>query len=62
MLHITVACYFSKPNLIYTPIPKAWALNLALYLKAQVLNLALYLKAQALRNTQALNLTLFLKA
>jgi len=34
MLHIIVACYFSTPNLIYTPIPKAQALNLALYLKA----------------------------
>jgi len=41
MLHITVACYFSTSNSIYTPIPKAQALNLALYLKAQALNLTL---------------------
>ena len=66
MLHITVACYFSTPNLIYTPILKARALNLALYLKAQALNLALYLKAQTLNLTlylkaQALNLALYLK-
>jgi len=56
MLHITVACYFSTPNLIYTPILKAQALNLALFLKAQALNLVLFLKAQAL------NLALFLRA
>jgi len=63
MLHKTVACYFSTPNLIYTPIPKAQVLNLALYPKAQALNLALYLKAQALNlaqylKAQALNLAL----
>jgi len=56
MLHITVACYFPTPNLIYIPILKVQALNLAPFLKAQALNLALLLKAQAL------NLTLFLKA
>jgi len=67
MLHITVACYFSTPNLIYTPMPKAQALNLAPFLKAQALNLALFLKAQALNlapflKAQALNLALLLKA
>jgi len=63
MLHITVACYFPTPNLIYTPILKAQALNLALFLKAQALNLAPFLKAQALNlapflKAQALNLAL----
>jgi len=67
MLHITVACYFSTPNLIYIPILKAQALNLTLYLKAQALNLTLYLKAQALNlalylKAQALNLAVYLKA
>jgi len=67
MLHITVACYFPIPNLIYTPILKAQALNLALFLKAQALNLAPFLKAQALNlapflKAQALNLAPFLKA
>jgi len=56
MLHITVACYFPTPNLIYTSILKAQALNLAPFLKAQALNLAPFLKAQAL------NLALLLKA
>jgi len=55
-LHITVACYFSTPNLVYTLILKAQTLNLTLFLKARALNLALFLKAQAL------NLALFLKA
>jgi len=59
--------FFSTPSLIYTPIPKAQALNLALYLKAQALNLAVYLKAQALNlalylKAQTLNLALYLKA
>ena len=67
MLHITIACYFPTPNLIYTPILKAQALNLTLFLKAQALNLAPFLKAQALNLTlflkvQALNLAPFLKA
>jgi len=66
MLHITVACYFSTPNLIYTPMPKAQTLNLAPFLKAQALNLAPFLKAQALNlapllKAQALNLALFFK-
>ena len=46
MLHITVACYFSTPNL--APFLKAQALNLTPFLKAQALNLALLSKAQAL--------------
>ena len=67
MLHITVACYFPTPNLIYTPILKAQAVNLALFLKAQALNLTLFLKAQALNlalfsKARALNLTLLSKA
>jgi len=67
MLHITVACYFPTPNLIYTPILKAQALNLAPFLKALALNLAPFLKAQALNlapflKAQALNLAPFLKA
>jgi len=67
MLHIIVACYFTTPNLIYTPILKAHALNLTLFLKAQALNLTPFLKAQALNlapflKAQALNLTPFLKA
>jgi len=45
MLYITVACYFPTPNLIYTQILKAQALNLALFLKAQALNLTPFLKA-----------------
>ena len=56
MLHITIACYFPTPNLIYNSILKAQALNLAMFLKAQALNLALFLKAQTL------NLTLYLKS
>ena len=65
MLHITVACYFSTPNL--APFLKAQALNLAPFLKAQALNLAPFLKAQTLNlalflKAQALNLTLFPKA
>jgi len=64
---MTVACYFSTPNLIYTPILKAQALNLALNLKAQTLNLALFPEAQTLNlamllKAHALNLALFLKA
>jgi len=43
--------FFSTPDLIYPPISKAQALNLALYLKAQALNLALHLKVQALNLT-----------
>jgi len=67
MLYITVACYFPTPNLIYTLILKAQALNLAPFLKAQALNLAPFLKAQALNlalfvKTQALNLALYLKS
>jgi len=67
MLHIIVECYFSTPNLIYTPLLKAQALNMTSFLKAQALNLTLFLKAQALNlalflTAQALNLVPFLKA
>jgi len=44
MLSIIVACYFSTPNLVYTSILKAQALNLTLLSKAQALSLTLISK------------------
>ena len=66
MLRITVACYFSTPNLVCTSVLKAQALNLTQFLKALALNLVLFLKAQALNlapflKAQDLNLALFSK-
>ena len=46
--------------MIYTPILKAQALNLALYLKARALNLALYLKSPGFKpSTDVIQLPYF---